>query len=182
MSAAAFPAHASRVVVVSGANKSFNLGGLHVSHFIIRDGGLRRIIRRALHREAAHQGDVFAELAVSAAYRLCAPWLDELRAYLWKNVAAAEAFLAAEVPGLRTFTPGGTYLIWADARGLVERSGSGGDDALVRRLEDEGGVKITPGSIYGAAGAGHVRINIASPRPLVMEGLSRLARWARENG
>ncbi|MDR2471165.1 MAG: aminotransferase class I/II-fold pyridoxal phosphate-dependent enzyme [Treponema sp.] len=179
VSAAALTDHAGRVIVVSGANKSFNLGGLHISHFVIRDENLRRIVQRALHREAAHQGDVFAELAVETVYRYGGTWLDELRDYLWKNLSAAVDFLNAEVPGLRAFTPDGTYLLWARARDLAERTGCGGDAVLVRRLEDEGRVRITPGSIYGKAGEGHVRINFASPRRLLMEGLSRLADWAQ---
>ncbi|MDR2553184.1 MAG: aminotransferase class I/II-fold pyridoxal phosphate-dependent enzyme [Treponema sp.] len=181
VSAASLEDYADRVITVSGANKTFNLGGLHVSHFVIRNSGLRRIIEAALYREAAHQGDVFAELAVETVYRLGAPWLDELCAYLKESIGEAVRFLNAEAPGIRAVEPEGTYLIWADARTLTERTDCRNTAELARRLEKEGKVKITPGSIYGRGGEDCIRINAASPHPLLMEGLERIAEWAALN-
>jgi cystathionine beta-lyase len=176
VSAASLEKYAERLIVVSGANKSFNLGGLHVSHFVIRDSRLRQIIKTALHREAHHEGDVFAELAVETAYRHGELWLTELRAYLKGNILEAVNFLNSI--GLKAFVPDGTYLIWAHAQELAEKTGCRDETELVRRLEDEAMVKITQGSIYGKAGAGYVRINAASPRSILMEGLGRIKDWA----
>ena len=178
VSAASFSEYKDRIIVVSGANKTFNLGGLHISHFVINDETIRKIMQDALYRETHHEGDVFAELAVETAYRFGAPWLDELRSYLYNNIVEAVKFCTAEVPGMRAFVPDGTYLIWADVRELAERKHCGSDSELVRRLEDEAKVKITAGSIYGRAGAGYVRINAASPRPLLMKGLGRIRDFA----
>jgi cystathionine beta-lyase len=178
VSAASLERYADRVIVVSGANKSFNLGGLHISHFVIRDNRLRRIMKAAVHRETHHESDVFAELAVETVYRCGAAWIEELRGYLKQNILAAVQFLNREVPGVRAFVPGGTYLIWADVRRLIEKAGCKDDAELVKRLEDQAKVKITPGSIYGQAGLGHVRINIAGPRSIIMEGLERIKRFS----
>ncbi|MCL1815801.1 MAG: aminotransferase class I/II-fold pyridoxal phosphate-dependent enzyme [Treponema sp.] len=178
VSAASLNEYSDRVIVVSGANKSFNLGGLHISHFVINDENLRATMQNALHRETHHEGDIFAEPAVETAYRLGAPWLDELRPYLYDNILAAVQFLNAEVRGIKAFIPDGTYLIWADVRGLIKQRGCGNVEELVFHLEEEAKVKITPGSIYGKAGEGYVRINAASPRELLMEGLKRIKDWA----
>ncbi|MDR0600116.1 MAG: aminotransferase class I/II-fold pyridoxal phosphate-dependent enzyme [Treponema sp.] len=177
VSAASLPEFQDRTLVISGANKSFNLGGLHISHFVIKDGAPRRIIQAALHREAHHQGDVFAELAVETVYRRGAAWLDEVLDYLRENIRRALERLNG-IPGIRAFTPDGTYLIWADVRGLAERRGCQNTAELVRRLEDEAAVKITAGSIYGPPGEGRARINAAAPRKLLLEGLRRLEAWA----
>ncbi|GHV84495.1 cystathionine beta-lyase [Spirochaetia bacterium] len=177
VSAASLESYAERLIVVSGANKTFNLGGLHISHFVIRDAGLRRIMKTALHREASHQGDVFSELAVETVYRQGVPWLTELHTYLGENIREAVQLLNT-VPGINAFVPDGTYLIWADVRRLVEKTGSKNDAELVRRLEKEAKVKITAGSIYGDAGAGYVRINTASPRSQLVEGIRRIKAWA----
>jgi cystathionine beta-lyase len=176
VSAAAFERYADRIIVVSGANKSFNLGGLHISHFVIRDDRLRRIMKTALHRETHYEGDVFAELAVKTVYRYGAAWMGELRGYLRQNILAAVQFLNTKVPGVRAFVPEGTYLLWADVRGLIEKTGCKDDAELIRRLEDTAKVKITAGSIYGPAGSGYARINIASPRSLLLEGLERIQK------
>ncbi|MDR1931148.1 MAG: aminotransferase class I/II-fold pyridoxal phosphate-dependent enzyme [Treponema sp.] len=178
ISAASFAEHRDRVLVVSGANKSFNMGGIHVSHFVVRDEALRRTLEQVLRASARRDLDVFSELAVETVYRSGPDWLGELRNYLWENIKTAADFLNTEVPGLRAYIPQGGYLIWARAEGLIKRKNCSGDTELARRLEDEGRVKITQGSIYGKGGAGFVRINAASPRALLMEGLERIKRWA----
>ena len=179
ISAVLFEDYSDRIIVVSGANKSFNLGGLHVSHFAINNAGLRRIIQNALHRETHHEGDVFGELAVETVYRHGAEWLDECRSYIYENILEAVQFLNAEIQGVRAFIPDGTYLIWAEVRELVKKSGCKDDIELVKRLEDKAKVKITAGSIYGKAGAGYVRINAACPRSRFMEGLDRMKDWRK---
>ncbi len=65
----------------------------------------------------------------------------------------------------------GTYLVWADCRAAGLSS-----DTLTRRLLDEGRLHVNSGSMYGAAGEGFIRLNIACPRKLLAEGLDRLKR------
>ena len=179
VSAASLKGFSEQIIVVSGANKSFNLGGLHISHFVVNDENLKQTIQFALHRETHHEGDVFAELAAETAYRYGAQWLDELKSYLYDSIHLAVNFLNKEVPGMRAFVPDGTYLIWADARELAAKSGLKNDLELIARLEEEAKVKITAGSIYGRAGEGYVRINTACPRSILMEGLTRIKNWSR---
>ena len=179
VSAASFREYAERVIVVSGANKTFNLGGLHISHFLIFDEYLRRTMQAALYRQTHHEGDIFAEPAVETVFRHGAQWLDELLSYLEDNIRAAVTFLNENVPGINAFIPDGTYLIWADARGITEKSGCKNDIELAERLESEAKVKISAGSIYGRAGAGYVRINAACPRSRLMEGLDRIKNWCK---
>ncbi|MDR2181784.1 MAG: aminotransferase class I/II-fold pyridoxal phosphate-dependent enzyme [Treponema sp.] len=179
VSAASFDTYRDRVIVVSGANKTFNLGGLHISHFVIRGGALRGRIGRVLRRETHHESDCFAELAVETVYRRGERWLAELETLLRANLEKAARFLSAEIAGVRAFPPQGTYLLWADMKGLIERKGCKGDADLVRRIEAEAKVKLTAGSLYGAGGAGFVRINAASPAALLDEALGRIRDWAR---
>ncbi|MDR2767443.1 MAG: aminotransferase class I/II-fold pyridoxal phosphate-dependent enzyme [Treponema sp.] len=179
VSAASFDEYRDRIIVVSGANKTFNLGGLHISHFVIRDGVLRARIERVLRRETHHESDCFAELAVETVYRRGAPWLAELKARVRANLEKTARFLGAEIDGVHAPVPQGTYLLWADMKGLIGRKGCKGDADLVRRIEAEAKVKLTAGSLYGAGGAGFVRINAASPAPLLDEALGRIRDWAR---
>lgn len=178
--AASFTKYAGRVITISGANKTFNLGGLHVSHLVIRDEKLKAAINKALCTSAHNEPDVFAERAVEICYRNCGSWFRELKDYLWNNLEKAAALLNA-IPGVKTWTPEGTYLLWADIRGLAGRTSCQDDAGLVRRLEHEAKVKITAGSLYGKAGSGYARINAASPWQLLAEGLARIQTWAREH-
>ncbi|MDR2143015.1 MAG: aminotransferase class I/II-fold pyridoxal phosphate-dependent enzyme [Treponema sp.] len=177
VSTAAFPQHSGRVITVSGANKSFNMGGLHVSHIIVRDEKLRAKLQKVLGADFHHDPDIFAELAVETCYKSCGPWLAELKPYIRKNLEEAVAFLNG-IPGVKAWVPDGTYLLWAGVQGLIERTGCGSDLELVERLESEAKVKITNGSMYGKSGAGYVRINAACPRKLLLEGLNRIKTWA----
>jgi cystathionine beta-lyase len=176
VSTAAFPNHADRIISVSGANKSFNMGGLHVSHLIVRDEKLKAKLGKVLNADFHHDPDIFAELAVETCYTSCGSWLAELKPYIKKNLEEAAAFLNG-IPGVKAWVPGGTYLLWAHVQGLIERTGCKSDLELVERLESEAKVKITNGSMYGRPGAGYVRINTACPRKLLMEGLERIKAW-----
>jgi cystathionine beta-lyase len=64
----------------------------------------------------------------------------------------------------------GTYLPWVDVSALgipVEQ--------LCDRLLAEGRVRVNPGTMYGPeSGKGYIRLNIACPRSLLMEGLRRI--------
>jgi cystathionine beta-lyase len=177
VSAASFPEYADRVIVVAGANKSFNLGGLHISHLAIRGKKLRETMAEEVFVNASHEPDCFSELAVTTCYTRCGLWLAEAKSYLVENLEEAFAYLNG-IPGVKTYMPGGTYLLWADVRGLIEKAQCKNDLELVSRLEKEAKVKITHGSYYGEAGAGFVRINAASPRSLLMEGLKRIGDFA----
>ncbi|QQO11066.1 MalY/PatB family protein [Breznakiella homolactica] len=178
VSMADFPEFADRVVVFSGANKTFNLGGLHVSHFVARDENLRERIREGLKAAGHSVANIFSVIAVENAYRYGAPWLAELKPYLLGNIDAAVEKINREIPGVRAYRPEGTYLIWADASELVSAAGYAGDMELCAALEEEGRVKFTQGSLFGAGGRGFIRINTACPRSLLMEGLDRLNAWA----
>jgi len=178
VSLADFPDHAGRVVVISAPNKTFNLAGLHLSHFLVRDKLLREKIGLGLAAFGYSQPNVLSLTAAEAAYTHGGPWLDELKAYLMGNIDFTLRFMARNVPAVKPYKPEGTYLVWADAVELVRAKGLKDDRELVALLETEGRVKFTPGSFFGEGGKGFVRINVASPRSQLHEGLERLATWA----
>lgn len=172
-----FPEYADRVAVTSGANKTFNTGGLHLSHFVTRDKGLREALQTGMRAMGWSNPDVFASLAVETLYSRCEYWFNEVKPYIRANILEAVRYINEKIDGVKAYTPEGTYLIWADASGLIARLGLGDDVELVKRLEAEGRVKFTVGSIFGAQGRGFLRINAACPRPLLMEGLQRFCNW-----
>jgi cystathionine beta-lyase len=177
-SLASCPGYSGGVIVVSAANKTFNLGGLHISHFIVRDAGLARALREGCRAMAFNRPDVFSRTAAEAAYREGGPWFTELKAYVEGNILRAVEAINAGIPGLRAYKPEGTYLIWADASALIRRGGFRNDAEFAARLEARGRVKVTPGSAFGSLGEGFIRINAACPRDLLLEGIGRIKTWA----
>ncbi|MDR1566402.1 MAG: PatB family C-S lyase [Treponema sp.] len=179
VSLSSFPEHASRIIVLSAPGKSFNLGGLRISHFITRDKGLKAALRKSLAAKGEGGPDVFSLTAAMAAYRHGAGWLTALKAYIKANIEETAARLNAEARGFRVFRPEGTYLVWADVSELIKKKNLKDDLELAQALETDGRVKVTPGSAFGPGGRGFVRINAACPGSMLSEALDRIALWAR---
>jgi cystathionine beta-lyase len=177
ISVTAFPDYADTVVAVSAANKTFNLGGLHLSYFMVRDEKLAGILKRGLRASGCDTPNIFSLTAAETVFRCGDSWLDALKPYIRLNIEEGVRLLN-RIPGVRGFIPEGTYLIWADVSSLAARGKFRDDMELAAALEREGRVKLTPGSCFGAGGKGFMRINAACPRSQLMEGLTRFKDWA----
>ena len=73
------------------------------------------------------------------------------------------------MPCIRMLKPEGTYLAWLDCRGL----GLSSQDLKAFFYEDAK-LGLSSGVSFGKAGAGFMRINLATPRSTVEEAVSRL--------
>lgn len=111
----------------------------------------------------------FAIEALMAAYNEGDAWLDALNEYLWGNYVELRDHFAARLPQFPVLPLEGTYLVWIDCRAAGLSSAE-----LDRRLTAEARVRINPGAMYGAAGEGFIRVNIACPRALLREGIKRM--------
>lgn len=153
----------------TSASKSFNVPGLTGAWGIIPDAADRAAWFQALkNADGLSSPAVLAVTAHVAAYQQGAPWLDALRSYLYGNFILVANRLNAEFPALNWHIPEATYLAWLDINplGIPE-------EALQQALIQQR-VAIMPGSTYGDAGKGFLRLNIGCPRSKVDEGVSRL--------
>ncbi len=150
-------------------SKTFNLAGLQVAAIVAPDDSLRRRIDRALNDNEVGELNTFAVEALIAAYNEGDGWLDELRDYLHENYLTLRRFFEARMPGLRVLPLEGTYLVWVDCKALGIPSA-----AIAQRLLDEGRLKVNPGTLYGAAGEGFIRINIATRRENILRALETI--------
>ncbi|MBE0611582.1 MAG: hypothetical protein IH609_19535, partial [Dehalococcoidia bacterium] len=81
------------------------------------------------------------------------------------------AFVRERLPGITVYPAEGTYLAWLDCNGLELP----GNDACGWFLENAR-VAFGDGKNFGPPGQGFVRMNFGCPRPLLEEGLERMAR------
>jgi cysteine-S-conjugate beta-lyase len=160
--------YASKAVVALAPSKTFNIPGLTVSEVIIPDTALRERYSSYVHRFSMEIKNLFSVIGMEAAYRGGGPWLDELLVYLEGNIDYVEAYLQKELPEVRVYKPEGTYLVWLDFRALDE-------DGCGRRLVEEGKIGLNDGAVFGEAGRGFQRMNVACPRQTLREGLRRMA-------
>lgn len=100
-------------------------------------------------------------------------WIDARNAIY----AARRDRIIAACPkiGLEPLPAKGSLYIWARVLGF------GGDDqAWTARALQEAHVSITPGQLFGEAGAGFVRIAVTVPDARLAEALDRVERWYGE--
>ncbi|MFI7123821.1 pyridoxal phosphate-dependent aminotransferase [Amycolatopsis sp. NPDC049868] len=77
--------------------------------------------------------------------------------------------------GFRTSVPAGAFYVWADitATGVDDRE-------FALRLLDRHGVAVAPGSAFGPAGKGYLRLSLTTSEAQVAEGAKRLTSLAAQ--
>ena len=186
-------------IILNSPSKSFNIAGLQMANIICQDAVTRRRLDRAININEVCDVNPFAPEAVKAAYNDSEDWIDALNLYIWDNYTVLCDFVAQHLPQWRVMPMEGTYLVWVDVSAVIVPSGSAagspstiprvspaGSPATVRfdsvetycsHLLQQTGVWLNPGTMYGpVSGEGYLRINIACPRPLLMEALQRIAQ------
>ena len=172
-------------VTCKSVSKSFNLSMLKCAYlFSINPGYLDRIRGVGQHRQAMNTLGI---VAAEAAYNECEDWLDQLLEYIDGTLDFVESYVAANVPGVETVKPEGTYLAWLDTAAAMAAAGmkqaaeaadrpTTPEREFQRYLVDHAHVHLNPGSDYGLGGGGRMRMNIATSRRLVERALGNLAQ------
>ncbi len=159
---------AQNSITCMAPSKTFNLAGLRASNIIIPDQKLRSSFVAQMSGIVPGP-NIFGLVAMEAAYRYGDEWLAQLLDYLQANLDFVLDYFSRNIPEIKVIKPQGTYLVWLDCRGL------GLDNAGLRKLMcEQARVGFDDGYIFGAAGSGFQRMNIACPRPLLEEALRRI--------
>lgn len=155
--------------------KAFNIAGIQIANIYAREKEIARKMDRAINDNECCDVNVFGVAALKAAYTKGAPWLDSLRAYLYENYLTVVNFLQRELPQISCPPLEGTYLMWLDCR-AANHPGEpleGFSERLQLHLRHNAKLILSTGTIYGPAGEGFERLNIACPRERLLEGLKR---------
>ena len=160
----------NRSITCLSPSKAFNTAGLQIANIVVPDEKMRRLVDRAINDNEVCDVNPFGPVGLIAAYNEGLPWLETLIAYLYDNYLALCSFIEKELPSIDVVTLEGTYLAWLDCRRLGMTS-----EEIERRALEKGHVWVNGGSIYGAAGEGFIRINLATQRSRLLEGLRRFA-------
>ncbi len=152
-------------------SKAFNLAGLQIANIVAADTDIRMKIDKAININEVCDVNPFGVEALIAAYNRGEDWLEELKHYLSVNYNYLRAYFDEYLPEFPVVMLEGTYLVWVDCRG-VGLSSREITDILLEKEK----VRVNPGSLYGEAGEGFIRLNIACPREKLIEGLNRLKR------
>ena len=158
-------------VTCTSPSKAFNLAGLQIANIISADTNIRTKIDKAINVNEVCDVSPFGVEALIAAYNDSEEWLEELKQYLFDNYNYLRAYFAEYLPEFPVSILEGTYLVWVDCSVLNQSS-----DEIIKTLLEKEKIWVNEGSLYGEAGEGFIRINIACPRQQLIEGLNRLRR------
>lgn len=152
-------------------SKAFNIAGLQIANIITKDKEIRQRIDKAININEVCDVNPFGVIALQAAYSADGEaWLGELCEYIYGNYQMAKAMIERELPHCHVTTLEGTYLLWVDIRETGKTS-----QQLTDHLLRHAKVFVNVGTMYGeTAGEGYIRINLATRRSLLEEGLQRI--------
>ncbi len=156
-------------ITCTSPSKTFNLAGLQVSNIFIANPQIKKAFRRQIDAAGYSQLGIMGLVACEAAYRYGDEWYEKMHQYVQDNISFTEKYVKENLPGVTMVEHEGTYLVWLDFRdtGLsVEQ--------LEHLIIHEAKLWLDSGKIFGDSGKGFQRINVACPRKLLEEALSRI--------
>jgi aspartate aminotransferase len=157
---------ADRVFSVFSLSKTYAMTGVRVG-YLVTPAGLAATMRTVQEATISCVATPDQRAAVAA---ITGPQtaVDAAAQHYRSNLGAATALL--DERGIRYQRPAGSFYLWIDVSHL-----SGGDVAAwALRFLNEQRVAVAPGSAFGAAGEGWIRVCLAATNDDVLEGLRRL--------
>jgi cystathionine beta-lyase len=150
-------------------SKTFNLAGLYTSVIIATNPSIMKRYEKIL--DAIHVGgdNILGQVALEAAYTYGDEWLDQMLGYLEKNFQDFVSVINASVPDLLISPLQATYLAWLDFSFLKMD-----DEGLRNFIIMKAGLGLNDGPMFGPGGSQHQRLNLATPRKILLEGAERL--------
>jgi len=160
-----------RTVTVNGFSKTYSMTGWRLGWLVAPTPMVRQIVKVQEHTITC--ATAFAQKAGVAAVRgPTAPlkaMVDEFRAR--RDLVLREL---KKVDRLSTDRPSGAFYVFPRVDIRMESA------SLAERILQETDVAVTPGSAFGDAGEGHLRLSYAASRETIVESIRRIADVLQE--
>ena len=162
---------AAQCSITFGApSKTFNIAGIVSSYAIVPNPTLRSRFYSWLKANELDEPTLFAPIATLAAFSdEGETWRRQMLHYVEQNVDCLIDWFAAHLPAIKPLRPQASFLVWLDCRGL-RLDHQALIDLFVRRAR----LALNDGEMFGPGGEGYMRINVATPRSVLLEALERL--------
>ena len=173
MLAEASAGNRANIITAVAPSKTFNIPGLNLSVLIVPDPESREALIRTFGTMHVSASNPFSIVAFEAAYREGEGWLEELLLYLRETRDYVRNYLATHLPEIRLIEPEGTYLLWLDCS-VLKAELKLNDTQLRHFFVHDAGVGMSPGTLFGEAGSGFMRMNIGAPRRVIQAALENI--------
>ncbi len=162
--------------ICTAPSKTFNIAGLQTSNIIIPDERKRDAFTNTIaSRNGLELPNVFGIVALIAGYDKGEEWLDQVLRYIEANFKFLKESVNERLPDVDLVDPEGTYLAWLNFSKL-----SMDNNELRKFMFKKAKVGLYEGKMYGPGGEGFMRINVACPRSLLEECMTRIVNALKE--
>jgi aspartate/methionine/tyrosine aminotransferase len=161
----ALPGGFERTLVVDSLSKSFGMTGWRLGYLALPPGMAKALVKFLQHSIYCVPAFIQAagEEALSLRNELVPAYREMFRRRLTRAAAALDA-----VPEIECVMPDATFYLFPKV--------AGDDTAVAQRWLAEGDVATMPGSAFGPAGKGHLRMSLSCSDEDLDEALVRIAR------
>lgn len=168
--AAVSPEAAQNCVVLTAPSKTFNLAGLQTSNIFVPNPKLRETLWDFLRQDCMDpKCNILGYAACSIAYEQGEAWLDQCLQIIAENRNLIVEYFREHFPQIKVLSMEGTYLLWMDWRKM---------ETDYRRMEEINRQKallfFDEGYMFGKAGEGYERWNLACPSRIIRKALARM--------
>ena len=157
-----------KVVSLTSMTKTFNIAGIKGSMIFAKDSALLSKINQQQRLSDEHELNLFAYTAMRNAYEQGGEWLAQALIYIEANIDLTLQFLEEHLPKIKVMRPEASYLIWLDCSAYEQDDQTLYDKLRAAKVELSAGIK------YGGEGHLKMRLNVACPKALLIEGLNRM--------
>lgn len=173
-------------ITFKAASKTFSLAAMKAAWYFSTNPDLLERIRSFTRADLTTLGMIANRAALTEGDA----WFDTLLPYINANHDLTESYIKEHVPLVEYTKAQGTYLAWIDVSRVIEATGAKEtaeretaatgqvttpEQVLRQWFAENAGIYLNPGHSYGTGGAGRMRMNIGTPRPLLQLALDNMA-------
>ena len=163
-----------RTIALYAPSKTFNLAGLIGSYHIVYNKALKDRMDKEGSLSHYNSMNVMSMHALIGAYKPEGyEWTEELKQVITGNVDFACDYIEKHFDGVTVSKPQGTYMLFIDCKGWLEKTGKTMDELLTAGWDV--GVVWQDGRAFH--GQTHIRLNLALPLSRVKEAFDRLDKY-----
>ncbi|CDQ21311.1 MalY/PatB family protein [Halobacillus karajensis] len=166
---------ANQTITCLSPTKTFNLAGLQASYLVIPNDSDKKKVDHHFKNQGMMMLNTLGVTAMEAAYRHGEEWLDHLNTVLESHRDYVIHRFHSETSSIRVLPAEGTYLLWMDCRELGMTQSE-----LKSFMQKEAKVGLNDGASFGVEGEGFMRLNIAAPKSIIEEGVSRMVKAVQD--
>ena len=97
--------------------------------------------------------------------------MNKKKKYIKSNIDFMDSYLKENIPQIKMIYPEATYLVWVDFGDLGLT-----DNQLEELVVKKANLWLDSGRIFGTAGKGFQRFNVACPRKILHQALQQLKK------